>query len=393
MSALDLFSSKEIGERLRVARESRNLTQQEAAQKINIARTTLVAIEKGERRVRLSEVQELSNLYGSTMNSLFRSEAIHVDLAPRFRKLSSADDCAIAFAAQLMSNLARAELELENLLGIKRRKDYLSERPILPGDIQIQAEQRAMDLREILGLGFAPIVDIVSLLELELHFRVYIRRIDSKISGLFAYDDALGPCILLNASHSRERRTQSAVHECGHFISARSQPEVLPSDEIDNSREERFAVAFGQAFLAPAEGVMQKFRDITAGGENLTRRHVIVLSHFFGLSREAMVRRLETLKLVKQGAWDWFESNGGITNEQAQQVLGDLRIPEKENLDADRPTTLRLGMLADEVHRKELLSEGQLARLLCLDRVELRKILEEVDSEGKDVDGALKILG
>ncbi len=83
-------------------------------------------------------------------------------------------------------------------------------------------------------------------------------------------------------------------------------------------REERYANAFGRAFLTPARGVMQKFHEVTAGSDRLTRRHVIILAHFFGVSREAMVRRLEELGLTKPGTWDWFQSNGGITDEQAR---------------------------------------------------------------------------
>lgn len=37
----------------------------------------------------------------------------------------------------------------------------------------------------------------------------------------------------------------------------------------------------------------------------------------------AMVRRLEELKLTKPGTRDWFDANGGITDLQARQVLGD----------------------------------------------------------------------
>src|SRR5581483_11608244 len=116
-----------------------------------------------------------------------------------------------------------------------------------------------------------------------------------------------------------------------------------------------------------------------AGSDRLTRRHVIVLAHFFGVSREAMVRRLEELALVKPGTWDWFQDNGGITDEQTRQVLGDLEIPDTGRTEAERPTALRLNLLADEVYRRELLSEGQLARLLGLDRVELRAILDSPD--------------
>ena len=219
------------------------------------------------------------------------------------------------------------------------------------------------------------------LLEMELGVRVYVRRFDGRISGLFAYDDALGACMLLNANHPRDRRTQTAAHETGHLISARRRPEILHSSGIENSREERYANEFARAFLTPARAVMQKFQEVTVGSERLTRRCVIVLAHFFGVSREAIVRRLEELGCVKSGTWDWFEANGGITDEQSRQVLGDLLVPDVYKADADRPTTLRLNLLASEAYRQALLSEGQLARLLHLDRIELREILGPEESE------------
>ena len=144
--------------------------------------------------------------------------------------------------------------------------------------------------------------------------------------------------------------------------------------------------------MTPARGVAQKFEEVTAGSDRLSRRHVIILAHFFGVSREAIVRRLEELGLIKPDTWDWFQANGGITDDQARQVLGDLSTPDAYKADADRPTTLRLNMLASEVHRKGLLSEGQLARLLKLDRVELREILGDIEAEGSEADGAATLL-
>jgi len=389
---LEETTPAEIGERLRIARESAKVTQADAANAIGVARTTLIAIEQGQRRVRINEVQQLAQQYGTSVNGLLRRESVHVDLEPRFRKLAESSDGAADAAVQLMSALARAEVELENLLGVKRVRNWPPERPIMPGDVRTQAEQDATELRQRLGLGNSPVADIVTLLEMELGVRVYIRRFDSKISGLFAYDEALGPCMLLNANHPRERRTQSASHETGHMIATRRVPEILHGEGQDNSREERYANAFGRAFLTPARAVMQKFHDVTAGSDRLTRRHIIVLAHFFGVSREAMVRRLEELQLTKQGSWDWFQANGGLTDDQARQVLGDLSTPDVYKADADRPTTLRLNLLANEAYRRGLLSEGQLARLLHLDRVELREILDTQEVEASDADGVPNLL-
>jgi hypothetical protein len=100
-----------------------------------------------------------------------------------------------------------------------------------------------------------------------------------------------------------------------------------------------------------------------------------------------MVRRLEELGLTKAGTWDWFQANGGIKDEHVRQVLGDLTAPDKDKAEADHPTTLRLNLLAAEAYRQNLLSEGQLARLLQLDRLELRELLDSQESEGTEVDG------
>jgi Zn-dependent peptidase ImmA (M78 family)/transcriptional regulator with XRE-family HTH domain len=388
-SLLDTMPPTEVGERLREARDRVKLKQAEAAETVGLSRTTLIAIEQGQRRVRIDELRKLANLYKMSINELMRQEAIHADLTPKFRKLFQQEDDAVERAVKQLEDLARAEAELEQLLGVQSPRNYPPERPILPGDVRAQAEQDALDLRQRLGLGLSPISDIVTLLELELGVRVYIRRIDGGISGLFAYDEALGACILLNGNHPRDRRAQTAAHELGHLVSTRREPEVLEEGVTENSREERYANTFGRAFMTPARAVMQKFKEITVGSEKLTRRHVIVLAHFFGVSREAIVRRLEELKLAKSGTWDWFQANGGISDQQAIQVLGDLSGPDLHKVDADRPTTLRLGLLAGEAWRRGILSEGQLARMLHLDRVELRRMFDGLEIEGSEADGAL----
>lgn len=232
--ALDSIDAVDVGTRLRGAREAAGLTQTDAAADLRVARTTLVAMEQGRRRVRTDELQHLARLYGTSVNAVLRREAVHVDLVPRFRKLSTAND-------------------------------------------------------------------VMSLLELDLGVRLYVRPLDSRVSGLFAYDDGVGACILLNAGHPRERQAQTGVHELGHLTSRRQTPDVCRLDRQDDSREERYANAFGRPFLTPARTVAARFQDLTAGAPRFTRRHVILLAHAFGVSREAMVRRLEELDLVKRG--------------------------------------------------------------------------------------------
>ena len=60
MSPLEQLSPTDTGERLRIAREAANVTQAAAATAIGVARTTMIAIEQGERRVRIDELQKLA---------------------------------------------------------------------------------------------------------------------------------------------------------------------------------------------------------------------------------------------------------------------------------------------------------------------------------------------
>ena len=378
------LNAPDLGKRLRLARERTGVTQAQAAEEIGVARTTLVAIESGKRQVRMEELRRLAQSYGESVNALARPEAAHIDMLPRFRKAAGGNGSAASQAAEVLSSLVRAEVELENVLGVARVRSYPPERPITPGDLRVQAESDAADMRHRLGIGSAPVRDIVSLLEIDLGIRVYVRPIDPSVSGAFAYDDAAGACVLLNAKHPRERRAQTAAHELGHFVSCRRTAEVT-FDGQPRSREERYADAFARAFLTPARTVMERFAELTRGSGSLTRRHVILVAHIFGVSREALVRRLEELGQVKPGAWDWFQANGGITNQQASEVLNDLIPDDIERLGTKQAGTLRLNLLAAEAYRQGLMSEGQLARLLRLSRIELREILDRVDAE--EVDG------
>jgi Zn-dependent peptidase ImmA (M78 family) len=376
----DELTPSQVGERLRLAREAANFTQVAAATTIGIARTTLVAVEKGQRRVRMDELQELAKLYGASANALLRREAVHVDLVPRFRKGQRLGSDAIQMASQLLTDLAKAEVELENLLGVRRTANYPPERPIRPGDAVVQAERDALEVRQRAGLGLQPIHDITTLLELEFGVRVYVRPLDRDVSGLFAFDNGLGACMLLNADHRRERRNYTAGHELGHLVSTRGEPDVLHARSPERTLEERYANAFARSFLTPSRAVIEKLSEVTAGATILSRRHVIVMAYSFGVSREAMVRRLEELGQTRRGTWDWFVQNGGITDEQSRQVLGDLHAADRGSADAGRPTTLRLSMLAEEAWRRGLLSEGQLARLLRIERIDLRELLGDLES-------------
>lgn len=394
MADLNELSAQEIGRRLRVARENADIRQDDAAQVIGMSRPTLVSIEKGVRRVRIQEIQMLARHYGVSVNALLRREAVHTDLMPRFRKLRETEDAHTTEAIQLFNDLIKADVEMENILGIQRRSNYPPARGINDGDVVALAEKHAKELRDWLGLGPGPIADIFSVIELGLGIRLYQRRLssNSKVAGLFTYDESIGACILLNANHPLPRRIQSAAHEVGHFYGTRQTPEVLEDDEKFLSRDERYANAFGRAFLTPAESFSESFRQLKEITGKTTRRLIILLAQQYNISRQACGLRLEELGLVKRGTWAWFENNGGITDDHVREVLGEMtdrRDPAKS--DADRPISHRLSLMAHAAWKRGLMSEGQLAELLKVGRVELRSIVDQIELEERETDELLKL--
>ena len=336
-------------------------------------------------------MQELAFLCGTSANAILRQDAIHLDLVPQFRRLPRSADRATDGAARLLTDLVSAEVELENALGVERHRNYPHERRILPGDVRAQAEQDAQDLRVWLGLGAGPVKDVVSMVDLDLGIRVYLRPLDSRISGLFAYDDAVGACMLLNASHPIGRRTYTVAHELGHFISTRREPGVLRSDSSPRSREERYADYFARSFLTPARAVKQRFVELTAGHSHLTRSHVILLAHCFGVSREAMVRRVEELGACSRWDLELVSSPRGITDRQAEELLGASPTQEQDMISDPDYVSPRLALLAREAWKKTFYSEGQLARLLRLHRLEVRQLLDGVETEKHEADELVKL--
>jgi Zn-dependent peptidase ImmA (M78 family) len=341
-----------------------------------MARTTMVAIERGDRTVRPSELIALAALYKTSVHALVRPTAVHVDLVGQFRRNNQRlhDEDASIQVMMLLHRLATTSVELERRLGRPLITDYLPERPLGRGRLEQQAEDLALEIRTRLGIGQGPIPDLVVLLEMELGIRIFVRPLPSDISGVFAYHDELGACILLNANHPRTRRAWTLAHELAHFLTRRSVPTVSFVEESSKSILEEFADLFAAALLMPGGISRRAFADLVGEHGRFSPRHLILMAHRFHVSVEAMCRRLEQLELLEQGTYEVLRERG-LRQDVVRQVLGD-------NIDEERPgPTPRLVVLAADAFSAGLVSEAQLVDMLMLDRVEIRRILDTLTDE------------
>lgn len=364
-----------VGERLRIARTAAGLTQEQAAERMKFARTTLVAIERGDRSARPEELLAFSEVYKVSVHSLLRQTAVKVDVVGQFRRSKPGGDVDPegAAAIQLLHDLAAACVELERRLNKPSHFDYPAERRIGRGRLDLQAEEIAAAVRTRLGIGLGPIPDLVALLELELGVRVFIRPLASAIAGVYAFHEEIGGCILINKLHPRPRRRWSMAHELAHFMTTRNEPAVEGVSAVGKSKEDTFADLFAAAFLMPSATVRRIFDEYVGADGRFSARHLILGAHRFGVSLEAFGRRLERLDLLPAGTFDMLRERG-LSEAAVRDVLGD------ESTNANVEPTPRLLLLAAEAHERGLYSEGQLADMLVIDRVDLRRSLDAFSS-------------
>lgn len=372
-----------VGDRLRVARSARGLTQEQAAARLGMARTTLVAIERGDRPPRPEELVAFGTLYGVSVHSLLRPSAIRVDLVGQFRRKPGATEDKNALdALALLHDLSAAYVELEHRLQKTTVVDYPPERKRGRGRVAQQAEELAAELRARLGLGLGPIHDLVGLLELELGLRIFVRPLKSTVAGVYAYHDELGACVLLNRLHPRVRRRWTLSHELAHFMTTRREPSVVLNREDQKHPDDFFADAFAAAFLMPSALVRRIFDEYVGEDGRFSVRHLILGAHRLGVSLEAFGRHLEKLEFLRQGTYDSLKDRG-LDERVVAQVVG-----SRGEIDTTEPGS-RLLMMAAEAHEQGIFSEGQLADMLVMDRVELRQAFDAFASLSS-VDAAIQ---
>jgi Zn-dependent peptidase ImmA (M78 family)/DNA-binding XRE family transcriptional regulator len=377
VSAVDADSTPS---RLREARRRRGLTQEEVAERLGMARTTLVAIEKGERRVQPDELVQLARLYGASLEEIQRPTPPVEPLAVQLRGRASVHSPIDVIAGQL-EQLCDDYLELERITGAPLLQRYPPEYPIGKIAPSLVAEAIAQAERNRLGLGDGPVSDLRELLENEVGLRVFSLPLPSDVAAMFAYAPRIGGCVAFNSDHPYERQRWSLAHEYAHFLTSRRKAEVTHLTERGRvPQSERLAEDFAAEFLMPAIGLTRRFYGAVSGrSDGATAADLLHLAHAFGVSAQAMVVRLEGLRLVSMGTWDALVDRG-LRVGAARSLLG---IPARES--DRRLLPARFYYLAAEANIRGDLSEGQLARYLRLDRVQARRLVQSL-SEAVDVD-------
>lgn len=381
---------KAIGERLALARRARGLTQQQVAELLGVARTTVTAIEGGIRSPRPEELVRLARFYDRSVGDLLRAteQSQGVNFGVFFRAAGALsdpeDEAPLASDIQQFEQFCRWYVDLEVKFGDPLPQRYPPIYDSGGGAFEHIAEDIALSERNRLGLGDGPIGDLYGLLETDVGLRIFALSMESsKIAGMFLFREELGGCIAVNRKHPEVRRRWSLTHEYAHFLTDRERADisVLYSGKR-MPREERLADAFAKHFLMPGAGLGRRFEAIRREKE-ATPADVLVLSHLYRVSFEAMILRLEEIGRLPKGAWKILQQKGFRVDKAKRFVPLSPHDP-----DPDLPHRYELlAARAYQMEGEESLSGGQLARVLGRDRTAALMRVEELTSEARLDDG------
>lgn len=370
-----------LGQTLQNIRKTQTVwTQQQVADMLGIARTTLVAVENGTRFPRPEELAHLAQIYNRSVHDLLNQKISPESLALQLRAAKRVDERTereLQAKHDEFQELCEDYVRLEQIRGCPMPP---SQAPVYMARLEGVSAERlgetaALAERNRLGLGDAPILNLEEVLEHE-GIRIFQLPLPSRVCGFFGYTGELGPCIALNVKHPPERRRWTLAHEYAHFLGNRHEADVSVYYAFKQIPEhERFADVFARAFLLPESSVIRHFNDYRKSRGNFLPADLCRLAHLFFISIEAMSVRLEGLRLIRPGTYDRLVESGFHPSEANMQLGLKPRVMSQDLL------PLRYQYLATEARELKQITWEAYAKFMRIDLVHARKKAQDLQTE------------
>ncbi len=386
---------KDLGHRLRSARESRGLSQQVTADAVGVSRSAITQMELGNRSVSTLELSRLAECFRLPVKYFFDKSAEDEDVLVALYRMSPGLQHVHAFSDQVghCLSLCREGVSLKRTLGVEGYTgppEFDIQPPRSIGEAINQGDMVANHERRRLGIGDAPVHNMSELIVSQ-GIWASDAELPREISGLYLNHKSLGIAIVVNAEHSRGRKQFSYAHEYAHALLDRNG--IVAVSSRDNSKDliEVRANAFAASFLLPSEGVNEVLRslnislpfqrvqilyDAASGGrlegvirsvpsaKGITYKDIAKIAQRFGVSYQAALYRLKSLKIVNDKEMEKqmaLEECG----RQFLEALSDYECVESRAAGqrSDRELRFEVASLAIDAYKREGISRGRLLEL------------------------------
>jgi Zn-dependent peptidase ImmA (M78 family)/transcriptional regulator with XRE-family HTH domain len=409
----------ELGRRIRQAREACGMTQDEIAEKLGISRPIIVQIEQGKRLVSGLELQKLAYFFAKDIREFFADQFSEDDVVHvLFRSHEDVGDEGVKQALRDCIALGHELTNLEELLEISRASitvaAYSYSIPKSRWEAIQAGEQVAREERRRLGLGSAPLGDIVTVLESQ-GIRTGAVSLPEIVSGLMVSHPKVGLFVVINGNHAAVRQRFSWCHEYSHVLLDRDSIGLISKEtDRDDLREVR-ANSFAANFLLPEEGVRQFVASLGKGAssrlhaeifdeagvvpidsrtepgtQELQLYDVVQLAHAYGVSVPSTLYRLRNLKLLSEKEFERLKTLDEQGRGRRIQEL--LELPPMDSGKHKSEFHRRFSSLALEALRREKISRAkfmELAERIGIDRTHAENLLETAGIDNEEPEPVL----
>lgn len=358
---------KEIGRRLKEAREMIGLTQKEVAEKLGISQAYIALIEKGEREISLSMLFKFAEIYHRPVDYFIKPEKRTL-LKLRAKPLLKEEKTKIIE----FENWCRNYAELEEMVG--ERMEWIS--IDIPENLKIRALKRdseaikkvAKFIREAFDVPNLPLKNLKDILD-NSGFKVFNLPLKTlNISGAFLYSEELGPCILVNANHSEARQNFTLAHELVHYVFDRDEQTLIDHSKDlvpGKGRGKEYVINEIAGELLMLEEIILKGIKYIGGMRKITRELINILKDHLGVTYSALLYRLYKTGIIKRG-------------EYYSLLLPRRKFKLKEiEFDPEKHLPGRYLNLAFRAYIEEKISIGELSEYLRKDIVWVKRWVEE----------------
>src|SRR5262249_51892000 len=156
---LDQIDPRILVHRLQDARKAAGLTQQQVADALSVARTTVVAIEKGERRITPHELRTFASVSSRSVSELLSRRFVTEGFVPQFRALQHLDEEVERLTIKLQE-YAEDYAELESITKMPTVRVYPPVYETAGASPEQIGEDVANAERARLGMGDGPASDL-----------------------------------------------------------------------------------------------------------------------------------------------------------------------------------------------------------------------------------------
>ncbi len=284
-----------IPERLHQTRLARGYSMDQLADRMGgiVSKQSLSNYERGKDQPRPGVLLQLARALGVKTGDLAAPASVVIEYVGFRRKSAMSKTLEDTIKSRIGFDLER-RVRLQELVEPGADKRFRFDR-VAVGTLD-DVENSALQVRDVMGLGRDAISNVTETLERH-GVHVFALNIGEKFDGISAYVRRGGAVVATGIADrdgvcgERQRFTRS--HEAGHLFTKIAL----------GLNEEEVANRFAGAFLLPSETLKA---DVGTTRKALTTEELLVLKSRYGISLQALVRRLRDTQIIGESLYkDW----------------------------------------------------------------------------------------